>query len=108
MDPEESRLSSTEHYANSSLSVTLASLAKMIDHSLLHPTMTDAEIMTGLKVAKEYRTATVCVKPYTTALASHELQGTGVLVCTVIGFPHGNSTPAIKVLEAKEAVGSRR
>ena len=97
---------SMHHNAESAsvLSVSLASLAKMIDHSLLHPTMTDTEIMTGLDIAKAYRAATVCVKPYATALASRELQGTGVLVCTVIGFPHGNSTPAIKVLEAKEAV----
>lgn len=89
--------------ATNSIRVTLPQLAKMIDHSLLHPTMTDADILNGLKIAKEYAVATACVKPYLTSLAKTELQGSDVLVCPVIGFPHGNSTTDVKVYEARAA-----
>lgn len=88
---------------DNSIEVSLPQLAKMIDHSLLHPTMTDDDIMAGLKVAKEYNVATACVKPYLIPLAREELKGTDVLVCPVIGFPHGNSTTEIKVQEATAA-----
>jgi deoxyribose-phosphate aldolase len=84
--------------------VTLHQLAKMIDHSLLHPTMTDADILNGLKIAREYNVATACVKPYLIPLAKKELAGTDVLVCPVIGFPHGNSTTEMKAAEATDAV----
>jgi deoxyribose-phosphate aldolase len=89
--------------SSNSITVTLSQLAKMIDHSLLHPTMTDADILDGLKIAKKYGVATACVKPYLIPLAKKELEGTGVLVCPVIGFPHGNSTTEIKVKEAEAA-----
>ena len=82
---------------------TLTELAKMIDHSLLHPTMTDDEIRTGCELAVTYNVASACVKPYSIPLAKSILAGTEVLVCAVIGFPHGNSTTAIKVIEAEEA-----
>lgn len=85
------------------ISVTLLQLAKMIDHSLLHPTMTDADILAGLKIAREQNVATACVKPYLIPLAKKELSGTDVQVCPVIGFPHGNSTTEIKVQEATAA-----
>lgn len=80
--------------------VSLPLLAKQIDHSLLHPTMTDQEVTAGLKLAAQYRVATACVKPYTIPLAKEILKGTGVGICAVIGFPHGNSTTEIKVQEA--------
>jgi deoxyribose-phosphate aldolase len=89
-----------------SILVTLKQVAKMIDHSLLHPTMTDAEILDGLRIAKKYDVATVCIKPYLTPLAKKELEGTDVLICAVIGFPHGNSTTEIKILEAEAAVAA--
>lgn len=85
------------------ITVTLTQLSKMIDHSLLHPTMTDADILAGLKIARENNVATACVKPYLIPLAKKELAGSDVLVCPVIGFPHGNSTTEIKVLEAEAA-----
>lgn len=85
------------------LTVTLRDLAKMIDHSLLHPTMTDADIRNGCELARRYDTATACVKPYSIALASEVLAGSEVVVCPVIGFPHGNSTTRMKVSEAEEA-----
>jgi deoxyribose-phosphate aldolase len=75
----------------------------MIDHSLLHPTMTDAEIAEGCRLAREYDVATACVKPYSIELAREILQGSDVGVCPVIGFPHGNSVTAIKVAEAAAA-----
>lgn len=90
--------------SNNTISVTLSQLAKMIDHSLLHPTMTDADVLAGLKIARENNVATACVKPYHTPLARKELAGTDVLVCPVIGFPHGNNTTQIKVQEATAAV----
>ncbi|KAJ5963155.1 hypothetical protein N7481_013460 [Penicillium waksmanii] len=85
------------------ITVTLSQLAKMIDHSLLHPTMTDAEIINGLRISKDCNVATACVKPYLIPLAKRELAGSDVKVCPVIGFPHGNSTTEIKVIEASAA-----
>ncbi|KIW96219.1 deoxyribose-phosphate aldolase [Cladophialophora bantiana CBS 173.52] len=85
------------------IKVTLSQLAKMIDHSLLHPTMTDQEIQAGLEIAKKYQTATACVKPYAIAQAKKALEGSGVAVCPVIGFPAGNSTIEVKVFEAQKA-----
>jgi deoxyribose-phosphate aldolase len=84
--------------------VTLRGLAKMIDHSLLHPTMTDAQILAGCAVARRYDVATACVKPYAVAMSRRALQGSDVGVCAVAGFPHGNSTPALKVAEAERAI----
>ncbi|WP_309385858.1 deoxyribose-phosphate aldolase [Cerasicoccus frondis] len=78
-------------------------LAKMIDHSLLHPTMTDADIQAGCELARDYNVATACVKPYSIRQALDIFAGTDVMVCAVIGFPHGNSTTGIKVIEAESA-----
>jgi len=84
--------------------ITISELAKMIDHSLLHPTMTDAEIDEGLRLSAQYKVATACVKPYSVARATQLLSGSGVQVCAVIGFPHGNNVPAMKVAEAVQAI----
>ncbi|KAI1139455.1 deoxyribose-phosphate aldolase [Hypoxylon sp. FL0543] len=86
------------------VAVTAPQIAKMIDHSLLHPTMTDREILAGLEMARKYKVAAACVKPYSIPVAKDALDGSGVLICAVIGFPHGNSTTAVKILEAEEAV----
>ncbi|KAI9786995.1 MAG: hypothetical protein M1816_007747 [Peltula sp. TS41687] len=85
------------------MTVTLSQLAKMIDHSLLHPTMTDQEILSGLETAKKHQVATACIKPYAIPMAQQALAGSGVGICPVIGFPHGNSSTAIKVMEAEQA-----
>jgi deoxyribose-phosphate aldolase len=85
-------------------SLSLNSLAKMIDHSLLHPTMTDGAITKGCQLAKRYNVATACVKPYAVLMARDILAGSGVGVCAVVGFPHGNSTVSIKVRETEEAI----
>jgi deoxyribose-phosphate aldolase len=79
-------------------------LAKMIDHSLLHPAMTDAQLDAGCALAASYDVATVCVKPYYVPRAAELTRGTGVLVCSVIGFPHGNSHTSIKAREAELAI----
>lgn len=78
-------------------------LAKMIDHSLLHPTMTDEDLRKGCDLAKRYQTASVCIKPYAVKLAKEWLDRSDVLVGTVIGFPQGNSRISIKVAETKMA-----
>ncbi|HAL83276.1 MAG TPA: deoxyribose-phosphate aldolase [Mucilaginibacter sp.] len=78
-------------------------LAKMIDHSLLHPTMTDDDLLQGCRLAKNYNVATVCIKPYAIKAALEWLNGSDVMVCAVIGFPHGNSTTAVKVYETEQA-----
>jgi deoxyribose-phosphate aldolase len=84
--------------------ITLRSLAKMIDHSLLHPTMTDEIIRQGCELALKYDVATACVKPYAVPLARDLLAGSNVAVCAVIGFPHGNSTPRIKFAETLHVI----
>jgi len=78
-------------------------LAKMIDHSLLHPTMTDDEMERGCRLAAEYQVASVCIKPYYVRRAAELLQGTGVAVGTVIGFPHGGATSDVKRFETETA-----
>jgi deoxyribose-phosphate aldolase len=84
--------------------IGLKTLAKMIDHSLLHPTMTDQAIAAGCELARQYDVATACIKPYAIQAAKSILDGSDVRVCAVIAFPHGNSTTAIKLREAQEAV----
>lgn len=88
------------------ITVTLRKVAKMIDHSLLHPTMTDDDVLEGLKISKKYNVAAACIKPYLIPLAKKELEGSNVLICPVIGFPHGNSSTAVKVFEADAAAAA--
>lgn len=83
--------------------ITLMRLAKMIDHSLLHPTFTDEVIEKGCLIAKKYSVATVCVKPYAVEMSVKLLKGSDVKVCSVVTFPHGNSTTKNKCVETEEA-----
>lgn len=78
-------------------------LAKMIDHSILHPTMTDEDLRRECEVARKYDVASVCVKPYAVKQTVEFLKGSNVLVGCVIGFPAGNSAIAVKVFEAETA-----
>jgi deoxyribose-phosphate aldolase len=78
-------------------------VAKTIDHSLLRPELTEAEIRAGLALALRYAVASACVRPCDVALASELLADSDVAVCTVIGFPHGDSTTATKAFEARRA-----
>ena len=78
-------------------------LAKMIDHSILHPTMTDEDLKKECEVAAKYDVASVCVKPYAVKQAVELLKGTDVFVGCVIGFPSGNSAIKVKVFETETA-----
>ncbi len=79
-------------------------LAKMIDHSILHPTFGDEKLKAECELAIKYNVASVCVKPYAVAQASEYLKGSEVLNGCVIGFPHGNSSTRIKVAETEKAI----
>lgn len=81
-------------------------LAAMIDHTLLKPDATREQILKICEEAKEYRFASVCVNPYWVPLVAEQLKGSGVLTCTVIGFPLGATTTETKVFETKEAVAN--
>ena len=83
---------------------TVKEISKMIDHSLLHPTMTDQDLKDGIEIAKKYDTASVCIKPYAVNMAAEMLSGTEVAVCTVIGFPHGGNLVEVKVFETEKAI----
>jgi len=78
-------------------------LAQMIDHSLLHPTMTDAELEEGCRQAVRYGVASVCIKPYFAKRAAELLKGTSVKVGVVIGFPHGGNVTEAKRYETELA-----
>ncbi len=82
---------------------TLKSIAKMIDHSLLHPALMDHELKIGCELALEYDVASVCIKPYAVPLAMEILSNSDVKVGTVIGFPHGSSHLDTKLKEAEKA-----
>jgi deoxyribose-phosphate aldolase len=81
-----------------------ADIAKMLDHSLLQPVLTDAEMEKGCLLARDYGVASACIKPYAVRLAAKLLAGSGVAVGTVIGFPHGSHLTKIKAAEAEAAM----
>ncbi|HTJ71760.1 MAG TPA: deoxyribose-phosphate aldolase [Actinospica sp.] len=83
---------------------TRAQVARMIDHSLLRPELTPAEVDAGLRTALECEVASACVRPSDIGAASAVLDGSVVAVGTVVGFPHGSGTVAAKVFETREAV----
>ncbi|MHC4405923.1 MAG: deoxyribose-phosphate aldolase [Planctomycetota bacterium] len=83
---------------------TCEQIAKMIDHSLLNPVLTDEEMETGCGVALEYDVASVCIKPYYLRRCAELLAGSTVAPSTVIGFPHGGHATAVKLAEAEQAL----
>ena len=86
------------------MNLTYDLIARRVDHSLLGPTMTEAELEDGCRLAADYRVASVCIKPFAVGMARRILDGTGVRVGTTIGFPHGGHATSIKVLEAERAI----
>jgi deoxyribose-phosphate aldolase len=84
--------------------ITYEQLAKVIDHSLLRPELTEADVIAGCELAAHYHVATVCVKPCDVKLAKELLKDSDVLVSTVVGFPHGSNLTSIKVAEAQQAM----
>lgn len=84
--------------------MTRNQLAAMIDHTLLKPTATTRDIRQLCIEAMAEGFAAVCVNPVHVECAAKMLAGSGVAVCTVIGFPLGATTPSVKKKEAEEAV----
>jgi deoxyribose-phosphate aldolase len=83
---------------------TYHDIAKMIDHSLLNPTLSDRDLEAGCQLALDYDVASVCIMPYFLKRCAEMLKGSMVKASTTIGFPHGGHTTAIKVAEAKQAL----
>lgn len=83
---------------------TYLDIAKMIDHSLLGPTLSAEQLESGLQLALDYDVASVCILPYYLRRASEVLAGSNVMPSTTIGFPHGGHTTAIKRAEAEQAL----
>jgi deoxyribose-phosphate aldolase len=83
---------------------TYLDIAKMIDHSLLNPTLKAEDLESGCKLALAYDVASVCILPYYLKRCAELLRGSDVRASTTIGFPHGGHTTAIKVAEARQAL----
>ena len=79
-------------------------LAKYIDHTLLKPQATQADIIKLCQEARVYNFCSVCVNPYWVAFCKQQLHGSDVKVCTVIGFPLGYQPASVKAFEAADAV----
>src|SRR5690349_24962088 len=79
-------------------------IAKMVDHSLLLPSLTVEELKHGCRTALEYNCASVCIMPYYLKQCRRLLEGSTVKASTTVGFPHGGHTTAIKVAEAHRAL----
>ncbi|CEP08011.1 hypothetical protein [Parasitella parasitica] len=84
--------------------LTSENLGKFFDHAILRPDQTTEDVIKGCEVAREYKLASVCVKPCDVSQASELLKGTDVMVGTVISFPHGNSTTEAKIAESLQAI----
>lgn len=82
----------------------VAAFAKLFDHSIVRPDATRAEVARFADTALELGTATLTVQPHYVRFAAERLSGSGVLVGTVVGFPHGNETPSTKLYQAKEVL----
>ena len=86
------------------MTFTYRDIARMIDHSLLSPTLTDTDLDAGCRLAAAYDVASVCILPYRLARCAELLAGTTVQPGTTIGFPHGGHRTSVKVAEAEAAV----
>ena len=86
------------------MSHTYTDISKMIDHSLLNPTLTKQAMEAGIQLALAYDVASVCILPYAMKMCSGLLKGSTVKASTTIGFPHGGHTTAIKQAEASQAI----
>ena len=82
-----------------------ASFARLFDHSIVRPNATRAEVLQFAETAARLGTATLTVQPHYIRVAAEQLRGSGVLLGTVVGFPHGNETPAMKEYQAEAVIG---
>ena len=83
---------------------TYEGLAKMIDHSLVRPELTDEQVIAGCEIARRYQVASVSVRPCDVDVAVRLLNGSGVAVGSLAGFPHGSSTTAVKLYEIRDGL----
>jgi deoxyribose-phosphate aldolase len=83
---------------------TYRDIAKMIDHSLLTPTLAESDLDDGCRLALQYDVASVCIMPYCLRRCAEILKGSDVRASTTIGFPHGGHTTAVKAAEARQAL----
>lgn len=81
---------------------TFEDVSRLIDHSLLRPELPDAQVIEGCRVAREYNVATVTVRPCDVDTAVRAMEGSGIGVSTVAGFPHGSATTATKLYEVRD------
>jgi deoxyribose-phosphate aldolase len=86
------------------MSPNYADFSKMIDHSLLVPTLTQSQLEEGCKLALAYDVASVCIMPYYLRRCSDILAGSSVAPSTTVGFPHGGHATTVKRLEAVQAI----
>jgi deoxyribose-phosphate aldolase len=86
------------------MNYTYQDVAKMIDHSLLNPTLTTADLEQGIQLALAYDVASVCILPYFLKRCAEKLRPSTVKASTTIGFPHGGHTTAVKLAEARQAL----
>src|SRR5688572_29072745 len=86
------------------MNYTYADVAKMIDHSLLNPTLTQKDLEEGCRLAVEYDVASVCILPYYLKRCAEILRGSTVKASTTIGFPHGGHTTTVKVAETRRGL----
>jgi deoxyribose-phosphate aldolase len=86
------------------MNYTYQDMAKMIDHSLLNPTLTREDLERGIQLALDYDVASVCIMPFYLKRCAEALRGSRVNASTTIGFPHGGHTSAIKLAEARQAI----
>jgi deoxyribose-phosphate aldolase len=86
------------------MNYTYLDVAKMIDHSLLNPTLKEEDLEQGIALALSYDVASVCILPYALRMCAERLRGSDVRASTTIGFPHGGHTTAIKVAETTQAL----
>ena len=86
------------------MNLNYSDIAKTIDHSLLPPVLTTAQLEAGCLLARRYQVASVCILPYSLSRCAELLHGSGVEPSTTIGFPHGGHTTAVKLAETEQAL----
>jgi deoxyribose-phosphate aldolase len=86
------------------MELTYEAVASRLEHALLGPTLTEVDLDAGCQLAARYHVAGVCIKPFAVPLAVRLLDGTGLGVTTVVGFPHGGQAPAVKRYEVARAL----
>ncbi|SFI85735.1 deoxyribose-phosphate aldolase [Planctomicrobium piriforme] len=81
-------------------------ISRMIDHALLSPRLTAADLDAGIDLALRYEVASACIMPYALRHCAERLSGTGVKASTTIGFPHGSQPTSVKQFEAEHAIAN--